>query len=421
MDTFRDYLPPEWNNEERMRVLLGPMPVAQDTVARTARCTFWSAAIHHWCRMTHKLTFTLLECQNAFRRGTQTPLSLPDVLLHMNRLGDILPLDQLPAEPTPESWISWGHRVFVAKPSHFAWNQLKQVIGTNNLQGTLVNTILLQNMCDGVMKRYWELSSGVKYTSKLVSLAELYNHFGVCVGSPENLNLVVETLVKCGRAATVIHNGTLYVKFAMLGDTSKPTITQTELAEYDLQCAQQRVQDNVAQLGDEMTKLQLEAKCALQAGFRIKALSMLRRKKRVEKSLATQLGALENVTTCLHQLQDAAISKQVLGAFQVGVEALRAMMIGDASADAAAITMDDLQQVLDECQEVSSVLGAGVISPEAEDDDVLQAELNQLVAQHQDSQQLDQQLANKMEDLRLPDVPKTNPLTSMGTPPEKMT
>lgn len=58
MNISADYLPPEWQDEERMRVMLGPMPLPHDNVARSARCTFWSAAIHHWCRIKLKLTFT---------------------------------------------------------------------------------------------------------------------------------------------------------------------------------------------------------------------------------------------------------------------------------------------------------------------------------------------------------------------------
>ncbi|XP_045594166.1 charged multivesicular body protein 7 [Procambarus clarkii] len=428
MDSSQNYLPPEWDNDERMRVLLGPMPVAQDSVAMTARCTFWSAAIHHWCRVMQRLTFTLLDCQKVFRRGTQTPLSLPDVLLHMNRLGEVLPIQQLPlGEAQEESWIGWGHRIFIAGPSRVAWNKLKQVIGVNDLKGTtLVNTVLLQEMSDKVFSKYWESSRDVNCVTMLVSLADLYCRVGEYVGSPDNLYLVINTLSNHQRVTTIIHNGTTHVKFAQLGDTNRPTITQMELAEYDLDKAQQQVQASVTQLSDEMTRLQQEARRALRAGSKIEALSMLRRKKRVETSLTMQLRALENVTTCIQQLQDTRNNKQVLEAFRVGVEAIRGAVMGDASADRAAATMDELQQVLDECQDVSSVLAVGVQSLLVEeDDDALDLELDQLLTQHQQSQPLDQQLADKLAEMQLPDVPKSNPMASLGMSslysPDKMT
>lgn len=54
-------------------------------------------------------------------------------------------------------------------------------------------------------------------------------------------------------------------------------------------------------------------------------------------------------------------------------------------------------QVLDECQDVSSVLAAGIKSPEAEDDeDTLLSELNQLLEHHgRPQQEVDQQYGNK--------------------------
>ncbi|KAK8746665.1 hypothetical protein OTU49_017130 [Cherax quadricarinatus] len=428
MDSMRDYFPPEWDDESRMRVLLGPMPVAQDAVARTSRCTFWSAAIHHWCRVMQKLTFSLLECQSAFRRGTQTPLGLPDVLLHMNSLGEVLPVEQLPlGEPTKESWSGWGYRIFIAQPSRVAWKGLKQVIGAYDLKTTtLVNAVVLQEVCDKVFNRYWELSRELNSANNLLSFTDLYHQVGELVGSADNLHLVVQSLASCGRVTTTNHNSTTYVKFALLGDAHKPSISQVELAEYDLHRAQQQVQDYITHLSDEMTTLQQEAKHALKAGSKIEALSILRRKKRVEKSLGIQLGTLENVSTCLLQLRDTRSNKEVVGAFRVGVEALRAVVMGDASADRVAATMDDLQQVLDECQDINSVLASGVQSSlaEGDDDDVLEAELNQLLAQPQESQDVNQQLASKLADLHLPDVPKNNPMAAFGMTsgdtPEKM-
>lgn len=420
MSSPTDYLPPEWHDEERMRVLLGPMPLPHDAVARKARCTFWSAAIHHWCRVKLRFTFTFQECQRAFRRGTQNPLSLPGVLLHMNSLGEVIPVDQLPqGERSVESWAHWGYRVLVVTPFNYSWSKLKEALGVSNiLETTLVNTLVLQEMCNKVYK----ICSGLNSKSAPLSLAELYNQVGESVGSVDNLYLIVATLANKGLAAVTVHSGTTYVKFAMPGDTDKPSITQVELAEKDLLCAQQQVEDSVTQLCEETANLRLEAKRALSSGSKPEALSMLKRKKRLEKSLTTQLGALENITSCIQQLQDTRINKQVLEAFRVGVEALRTAVSGDTSPDSVAETMDDVQQVLDECQDVSSVLAAGIKSPDTEEDeDTLLSELNRLLEHEEGPQQVDQQYGNENKDLQLPDVPKRSPLSSFnlsseGTP-----
>ncbi|XP_068248118.1 charged multivesicular body protein 7-like [Palaemon carinicauda] len=417
MDDHRPYLPPEWSNEERIRTLMGPMPVAQDEVARTARLTFWTAAIHHWCSVTKKLTFTLQESLSAFRRGTQQPLCLPEVLLHMNRLGEVVPLDELPlGESDEESWVGWGRRVFIATPSRFAWNKVKQALGANNIQSKVfVNAKLLQEMCEAVFNSYWNMSLDDQLAaSKPLSFSELYSKVGGCVGSADSLHLVVERLVHDGRAATTLRENMTYVKLAVPGSLQKPVITQMELAENELCIAQKTVENNVSKLEQEIAGLQQEVMTALKAKSKTKALASLRRKKRAEKSLFTQMGALENVNACLLQLQETQVNKQVLGAFRNGVEAIRCSIAGDSSADSAANTMDELQQVLEECQDISSLLASGVSSQGTDvDEDMLSEELDQLVAEDQNLNQIDTNLANQMQGLGLPDVPKTNPLASV--------
>lgn len=54
-----NYLPPEWQDEERIRVLMGPMPASKEIVSYNSRITFWSAALFNWCNVKNTLTFTL--------------------------------------------------------------------------------------------------------------------------------------------------------------------------------------------------------------------------------------------------------------------------------------------------------------------------------------------------------------------------
>ncbi|XP_064083171.1 uncharacterized protein LOC135199234 [Macrobrachium nipponense] len=193
MDDLRPYLPSEWSNEERIRTLMGPMPTAQDEVARTARLTFWTAAIHHWCYVTKKLTFTFQESLSAFRRGTQQPLCLSDVLLHMNRLGEVVPLDELPlGEQGEESWLA-GEEEYSYQLHHDLHGiKVKQALGANNINSKVfVDTKLLQQS----RRLCW---------------------------SADNLHLVVEALVHNGRAATTVHKDMTYVKLAVFNNQMVP-------------------------------------------------------------------------------------------------------------------------------------------------------------------------------------------------------
>lgn len=407
----RSFLPEEWANEERMRVLMGPMPEgAQDEVARAARHTFWGAAVHAWCQDTLRPCFTLQECQAAFRRGTQVPQCLPQVLHHMLRQSEVLLLDQLSlGEPQAESWLGWGRRVLVARPTQLAWGTLKRAVGRDSLQGvTLVCVAVLQRMCSTVLERVWAERGR---DSLLTTEGELYAQVGAAVGSADNLHLVVEALVAEGRAATLTHHGNTYVKFVLPGDTERPAITPLELAKSDLQRAKTRVEGSLTCLGEEREALRRQAKVALHSGSKTEALSMLRRKKRINKSIETQQGVLENLTSWLLHLQDAETNRQVLGALKGGVEALRTALQGENSPDAAAATLDDLQQVLEECDDLNAMVAR---NPMGEDDlGTLEEELEGLMLQDVEAEGE----ATAGEGLWLPDVPSTPPtITPQHTP-----
>lgn len=83
-------------------------------------------------------------------------------------------------------------------------------------------------MCSTVLEYVWAKRGR---DSLLTTEGELYTQVAGVVGSADNLHLVVEALVAEGRAATLTHHGTTYVKFVLPGDTGRPAITQAELGE----------------------------------------------------------------------------------------------------------------------------------------------------------------------------------------------
>lgn len=413
-DEGRMYLPGEWEDPERMRVLMGPLPAIElNRVAHTARVTFWSAAIHSWCRAALRLSFTLPDCQSAFRRGSQIPVCLPEVLQQMIRQGEVVPMDQLALwDPKQESWSGWGRRVLLVRPAHMLWGQVKYLAGWNALGNTvLVCQAVLQEMCEGVTEEVWAESST---HTLLLPFKDLHSLVKQTVGSLENLELVVKSLVAQGRAATVLHHGTVYVKFASPGDVDRPVVSPEELAKSDLQGAKGRVEESLKALEEEREALRRQAKSALSRGAKNEALSLLRRRKCVDKSVVTQLGVLENLTSWLYHLEDAETNRQVLGALKGGVEALRTALAGDASPDAAAATLDDLQQVLEECEDLNALVST---NPMGEDMAGLEDELEGLMLDAREEKGV---MEGADMEPRLPDVPTHSPLPADTAPTTRL-
>ncbi|XP_037782063.1 charged multivesicular body protein 7-like [Penaeus monodon] len=198
--------------------------------------------------------------------------------------------------------------------------------------------------------------------------------------------------------------------------------------EVNLLCALEQVQDNINNINAEITEQQNNAKSSLQSGSKVQALSCLRKKRTLEKSLSKQLGALENVSNCLQQLQETRINKcnginanrQILHAFKTGVQAIRESIAYDLSAEGVANTMDELQEVLEECKDINSLLNTGVMEEDV-DDTSLQEELEQLMSTDQKSVTHHEELTKSMSGLTLPDVPQSNPLSSLNTQPSSPT
>ncbi|KAK4292261.1 hypothetical protein Pmani_034956 [Petrolisthes manimaculis] len=429
MNSRANYLPPEWSDNVRMQVLMNKAQPFDD-LGRSARHSFWSSVINKWCHAKLCPTFSVQECHAALVRGTMSPLCLPEVLQDMYSQGEVVPyleFVQANINRRGESWGSWGTRMFLSTPARYTWNLLKQTMGLSGLgRGSLlVNVIVVKELCDQLMNTVHHNFTSTNSTSptSLISVAQLYvlTGMGSAGGSADTLQLLVDTVVANGRASVVKHRGTIYVKFDMPGDLAPPEITDIELAEIDLSRVQNEIEEAVRKMNEETEQLKQQARTALKLGSKVEALSLLRRKKRLEKSLTTQLGALENVSTCLQQLQQSRLNRQVLGAFQQGVAALKMAMGGEASSESAANTLDELHQVLEDCEDVSTIVSGGMVEGQEEEETELQAELDQLLDTQMDQYKMEEEMEQDLN-MKLPDVPTSRPvvygLPNSGHSPE---
>ena len=115
-ETFN--LPPEWNDNERMRFLLSPFPPNVAIKYDDSKVKFWRSLIINSCKQLKKISFTedqLLErfCWNTFR-----PRCLGPVLEAMLRHGDIQKKSDW--NGSNEGWIKWSANV-LSKPVSWLW------------------------------------------------------------------------------------------------------------------------------------------------------------------------------------------------------------------------------------------------------------------------------------------------------------
>ncbi|XP_022192982.2 charged multivesicular body protein 6 [Nilaparvata lugens] len=169
----------------------------------------------------------------------------------------------------------------------------------------------------------------------------------------------------------------------------------------------------------------LLAKKLLNEGKRDRAKLLLKKKRYQEQLLSRTDGQLENLETLVHDLEFAQIETQVVEGLKVGNDALK--KVNDM------INIEEVEKILDETREgiekqkeIDDLLSGAMT---AEDDEAVEEEFAQLIADQQNKSQLptDEQIENNVkaeeekeeEELVLPDVPTEEPEREKVSEPKK--
>ena len=106
-------------NDKSVTVLFGPLPNMKNE-QYTAISNFWELQITRRREVLgpDALQFSLETLQRDFRYRGMIPMSLPTVLLNMEKKGKIIRLgkNSFELQKTQEGWIMWTYNTFIAKP-----------------------------------------------------------------------------------------------------------------------------------------------------------------------------------------------------------------------------------------------------------------------------------------------------------------
>lgn len=129
-------LPPEWNDNERMRFMLSPFPPNITIKYDDSKVKFWRSLIISSCKQLKRLSFTEDQLVERFYWNTFRPRCLGPILDAMERQGDIQKkADVIGAN---EGWMRWGVNV-LSKPISWLWGNAatRTCVVEYVLQGTV--------------------------------------------------------------------------------------------------------------------------------------------------------------------------------------------------------------------------------------------------------------------------------------------
>ena len=182
------------------------------------------------------------------------------------------------------------------------------------------------------------------------------------------------------------------------------SISNVDRAILDLKNTRDKLKRYQAKLELDEKKLVARAKVAKEAGQTKTALNLLRLRKYKQNEASQVEGQLLNVLQMVQTIDSKQNETQVLDALRVGKEALQRMH-EEVTIDDVVTLMDDIAEQNEVEREISDIL-AGVPNLSAEDEDIVEAELEALIQEMQ---------AENNQTTHLPEAPTAKPIPTAPT------
>ncbi|GAB1860046.1 Charged multivesicular body protein 7 [Camponotus japonicus] len=350
-------LPECWNQEERMSALFSPFRSKsanpQDWISKYK---FWNNLIYEWLEYTMQCSFSIIDLNEAFKRRGCTPLCLVTVIEELIRNNEIIKETDFFQEPC-ETWTAWSIDVFIKKPISWSFSKVKNYIvgqNVNNLEVRYIHLRIVQELGDIILSIV-----DIKKDNVLFLISEIVEY---CKSktkkqiSDNTVRLVLEWLRRRKKVTfrkSFNSNNELLVK---ISTQTVNEITEVEEGMYKLIKQENELIKEIELMEQEKLNIINEAKSYLAKELRQMAKTRLRRKMELEKTIEKRAQALANLRTLITNIEDAHSNSAVLSAYKTGSDVLKKIGQNDLTEYNVRDVMDDINEILEEKQEIDSVL-----------------------------------------------------------------
>ncbi|XP_050449088.1 charged multivesicular body protein 7 [Cataglyphis hispanica] len=350
-------LPECWNQEERMSALFSPFRSKsanpQDWISKYK---FWHDLIYEWLKYNMQCSFSIIDLNEAFKRRGCTPLCLITVIEELLRNNEIIQETDFFQEPC-ETWAAWSIDIFIKKPISWSFSKVKNYIVGQNVNNTEVRYIhlrIVQELGDIILS-----IADIKKDNILFSISEIVEY---CENktkkhiSENTVRLVLEWLrhrKKISVKKNFDSHNELLIKICT---QTVNEITEVEEGIYKLIKQENELIKEIELMEQEKLNIINETKSYLAKGLRQMAKTRLRRKMELEKTIEKRAQTLTNLRTLITNIEDAHSNVTVLSAYKTGSDILKKIQQDDLTEHDVRDIMDDINELLEEKQEIDSVL-----------------------------------------------------------------
>ncbi|XP_065883400.1 charged multivesicular body protein 7-like [Dysidea avara] len=358
-------LPEEWQNDERMGYLFGPFPPGRIPSENNEKLCFWSKLIVSSSKQLNKTTFTVPELQTRFTRRGVNPTCLLEVVAYMERTGVIQRLDKWSTFPSGVSWSGWAQQATV-KGLWYLWESVVGKYEDDQIEFIIVDQI--KELSLTVLRTHYDT---VQYesTDNLLNEAEFD---ALCSNHIANRKQVEISLVRSGQLQVVVRdNDKKIYKFTRRNTKQEHKVSPTDIGILRLKEVTAKLLQQISDLTDKSHRAMTKCKELIVTRQKTSAKHWLRQSKFYSKHVEDKEAMLGNLQALLTKIQMAETDALVLEAYQAGIRSLKNMTI---DIDKVEQTMDQLEEVLADNNEVNNTIAEDVVGRLDNDVDMIALE-----------------------------------------------
>lgn len=363
------FLPECWSDDRRMGVLLAEFrPRQLNATSYDAKMKFWKDLIHSFCNATGSSVISISMLKEQFRRKGTVPYCLHTVFVDMLTKEELCREGQLKVQQTGAFGLNlWTAKQLIKAPLLWGYEVvLGSVIGSAQLNenedfivmaiaeqhAKTIENIIVERELHNKLLQYEDLIVLLNQTSSI---------------KRRGVYPAIALLEKCNKLTmhtiTSAETSTVLVKFAEMntGHTNAQPITSIEISIYELEQSENRLMKDISVFEHNINQTMDKVRECITEGRKQMAKTYLKKKHYLETNMQGKINALETLQGILLKIHNCQSDKNIIEAYKLGTAALKnAYAAAGITIDQLDETMDEMKQVLEQHNEMSSMVGTAL-------------------------------------------------------------
>jgi len=383
--SIKPIFPSCWDDDERMDYLFSAYP--KDTVVNykdsQTKYNFWSEVITNLCLQNKKLSINFEDIKLLVQRKEKTPLSLKVVWNKMIENKEFVSKVTFLKEYESSSWFAWTLDIVVKKPLEWLTEKINSSLqlsdkSEKNYNEQFICVKVLKKRSDQVLSLLCEESTNEAL--QIISFKKFVEKAKKVVDSDDGVNFIFLYLLKTRKIITNSDkqqesDEERFIKFLLPNQKTISHFTDIELSSIKLFSTKSAVFKEKELLTNEKDNLYKEIKLQLKQKNKQVALVLLKKVKKLEKSIESKENVLINIDDMLDRLQQSKTDIKVLESYKSANKALNNIMNNSGLTEAEEV-MSSIEDAVDNQEEISKIMSSSFINF---DEDELELELAELV------------------------------------------